>query len=374
MKGLQMKVGLLLFSIFLLVGLFIFFELHQKSRKSFFEKTEYILFYIHGDDKEDILFGGVAFLSNETNKFSFLTIYSSTLLDIDKKQITFRDLFKSYTHSEILSFLSDYLKLPIKHHISLSLSALGDIIHLLEGVSVYIPFFNRLPTEELPQEPFVLDGILLKSFLHPEGNSHLLPVIHISRYYSLIFSFFNEFQRKKELFESKKLSRIILDKFYTTLKFENLQKIWDQLILFDEIKSPMFIEVGVSLKNDNFVLDIEETHNLVQDCLHYVHNTDESIKTDLLQLLIHNGTNYTGLAKGFRDFLISKEVQVFEFSNADHAKYKDSYLINVSGKIRGGLYLSRLLGIKNVYYAFNKTYLVDAVLILGDNYKELKYE
>lgn len=87
---------------------------------------------------------------------------------------------------------------------------------------------------------------------------------------------------------------------------------------------------------------------------------------------IQNGAGIDNLAKKMRYTLTKKGIQVLEFTNADHSDYKKSILINTSATPHLTKNVSQLLGVDKVYYSVNKSMFTDMVLILGDDYKQIK--
>lgn len=86
---------------------------------------------------------------------------------------------------------------------------------------------------------------------------------------------------------------------------------------------------------------------------------------------ILNGTGRSGLAQEAADELMKKGIDVFKTGNADHFSYPESILISRK-KSPQFEQLSRLLGCTRTVEQLQPGTLVDATLILGADYDELK--
>lgn len=93
-----------------------------------------------------------------------------------------------------------------------------------------------------------------------------------------------------------------------------------------------------------------------------------------LQIDIQNGTGIQGLADKFTDYLLSHGCDVVEKGNFSTSDIRNSMIIDRVGNPKNAKRVANILGIseKNVIEQKNKNYLLDATVVIGMDYSQLK--
>jgi hypothetical protein len=104
--------------------------------------------------------------------------------------------------------------------------------------------------------------------------------------------------------------------------------------------------------------------------LFFSHNGGPTDKQSRFMIKILNGTGEPGLAKKASGKLRKMNIDVVEFGNAKNFSYESSVLIarNRNPQIET---LGKLLNCENIIEQLKEDEMVDAILILGDDYKNL---
>jgi hypothetical protein len=93
-----------------------------------------------------------------------------------------------------------------------------------------------------------------------------------------------------------------------------------------------------------------------------------------LQIDIQNGTGVQGLADKFADYLLSHGCDVVDKGNFSTSDIKNSMVIDRKGNSKNAKRFASILGIseKNVIEQKNDNYLLDATVVIGMDYSQLK--
>lgn len=93
-----------------------------------------------------------------------------------------------------------------------------------------------------------------------------------------------------------------------------------------------------------------------------------------LQLDVQNGSGSQGIANKFTDFLRSNGYDVVEMGNFSASDIKNSFVIDRAGNMRNAKRVASALGIneKYVIQQINKEYFLDATVVVGRDYNDLK--
>lgn len=107
-------------------------------------------------------------------------------------------------------------------------------------------------------------------------------------------------------------------------------------------------------------------------------NNDETsqIKSQTLRVEVLNGTEIPRLASKCADYLRSKGFDVVQTGNAKHANFRKSIVQDRIGNMPGAQQVARSLGISesNVLQQKNPQLYLDVTVIIGQDYKSLKFQ
>ncbi len=106
--------------------------------------------------------------------------------------------------------------------------------------------------------------------------------------------------------------------------------------------------------------------------------TDETtqIRGQTLRVEVLNGTEIPRLASKCADFLRSKGFDVVQTGNAKHANFRKSVVQDRIGNMPGAQQVARTLGVNesNVLQQKNPQLYLDVTVIIGQDYKSLKFQ
>lgn len=93
-----------------------------------------------------------------------------------------------------------------------------------------------------------------------------------------------------------------------------------------------------------------------------------------LQIDVQNGTGVQGIANKVMEYLRSKGFDVVELGNFSSQDIKTSMVIDRTGNTKNAKIVAQSLGIseKNVIEQVNRNYFLDATVVVGRDYPELK--
>jgi hypothetical protein len=93
-----------------------------------------------------------------------------------------------------------------------------------------------------------------------------------------------------------------------------------------------------------------------------------------LQIDVQNGSGVQGVANKFTDYLRANGYDVVEMGNFSTSDIKTSMVIDRVGNMRNAKKVAQSLGIseKYVIQQINKNYFLDATVVIGKDYMDLK--
>lgn len=93
-----------------------------------------------------------------------------------------------------------------------------------------------------------------------------------------------------------------------------------------------------------------------------------------LQIDVQNGSGVQGVANKFTDYLRANGYDVVEMGNFSTSDIKTSMVIDRAGNMRNAKKVAQSLGIseKYVIQQINKNYFLDATVVIGKDYMDLK--
>lgn len=93
-----------------------------------------------------------------------------------------------------------------------------------------------------------------------------------------------------------------------------------------------------------------------------------------LQIDVQNGSGVQGVANKFTDYLRANGYDVVEMGNFSSSDIKTSMVIDRAGNMRNAKKVAQSLGIseKYVIQQINKNYFLDATVVIGKDYMDLK--
>lgn len=105
-----------------------------------------------------------------------------------------------------------------------------------------------------------------------------------------------------------------------------------------------------------------------------VSNNRREITSSVIQIKVENGTNISGIAEKVTDYLIEQGFDVVEIGNFTTPDVNRSMVIDRAGNTKNSVQLARVLGIpeKFIIQQISKDYLLDATVVLGYDYQDLK--
>ncbi|TNE68621.1 LytR family transcriptional regulator [bacterium] len=103
-------------------------------------------------------------------------------------------------------------------------------------------------------------------------------------------------------------------------------------------------------------------------------DSDESMISSIIQVEVLNGCGVPGLATTFTNKLRENGFDVVESGNADTFDIKETLVVDRSGNLDNAKKVAKALGVsdKNVIQELASTYFLDATIIIGSDYKQLK--
>lgn len=101
---------------------------------------------------------------------------------------------------------------------------------------------------------------------------------------------------------------------------------------------------------------------------------EKTIISSVIQVEVLNGCGVPGLATVFTNKLRENGFDVVESGNADTFDIKETLVIDRNGNLENAKRVAKALGVseKNVIQEVAKTYFLDATIVIGSDYKQLK--
>jgi hypothetical protein len=121
----------------------------------------------------------------------------------------------------------------------------------------------------------------------------------------------------------------------------------------------------------------DDKHEVISNGSSTVNNDETSqIKSQTLRVEVLNGTEIPRLASKAADFLRTKGFDVVQTGNAKHANFRKSIVQDRIGNMPGAVQVARTLGIgeSNVLQQKNPQLYLDVTVIIGQDYKSLKFQ
>jgi hypothetical protein len=357
-------------SIIALISSVIFFS------TSFFFKSNVDIFYsdkrpfnalVSVNNGEENKFMAMAVVNPATKRAGLISFFEGSALD--RTGPTLAEMFNTEDSANVAELLSEMLGYQENFYLDLQLQDIIKYVDLIEGLPYFLWSMDKLDRESLPVGEFYLDGALAAEYLSAPQIESSSAATKLFRHYSFLLNAWENRLDKWALISNKKIFQKLVENIKSNLNVNDLYLI-SKNFYTDEEWQLYFLEVPVQRGEERYVLDKEATALYLKKFKEKLNAVGE--KSEQARMDIQNGAGIDSLAKKMRYTLTKKGIQVLEFTNADHSDYKSSILINTSATPHLAKNVSKLLGVDKVYYSVNKSMFTDMVLILGDDYKQIK--
>lgn len=124
------------------------------------------------------------------------------------------------------------------------------------------------------------------------------------------------------------------------------------------------------------ILDIVLILFIIKQCAKPVVEIEEEpipVVTRRLQIEVLNGCGAPGVASGFTDFLRDEGYDVVKTDNYESFNVQRSVVIDRRGNLENGVRIAKSMGLNEdrVLQEVNEAYLIDASVIIGNDYRTL---
>lgn len=322
------------------------------------------------NNKSDPFFISLASIHPATSRVGFISFFPDMRLTDDEAPLNERIAYTDI--NEVISDLSNILSLDIPYYLRFEPEDVSRLIDLIEGIPYFLRESDLIKGELLPRGEFVLDGSLVEPLILPETDSEFAPALKLFRQYSLMLNMWRVKQKKWQILSDPEIFSAAAE-IDSNLSEAELYQFGDDFLSHDKWL-PLFTEIPVKREKDKFIMDAEATALYLKSFKRKLSQKENPFLELPPKMEVKNGTRVANLAKSMRSRLTRKGIQVLEFANAARHDYKQTILLDRSARVHYLDTVARILGIEKYYHSVNRAQFTDLVLILGDNYRELKFE
>ncbi len=119
---------------------------------------------------------------------------------------------------------------------------------------------------------------------------------------------------------------------------------------------------------DYIVIEPEVVKSRVKDFYERLGALQPDFNPKMVNVQVLNGTDVPGMAAKIRNRLLYFGYNVVEFGNADHSKYKKTYVFDRSGNFYAAQQIGDIIKCENIYPKINKLILIDVTVIVGEDF------
>ena len=319
-----------------------------------------------------VIFVSVAVINPKLSRVGFISFLPK--IKINKDIPNMEELIISNNGiQKVKEVVAQIISLEIPFFVQFTIDDIIQAIDLLEGLPYFLSNSDMLKGEQLPTNEFFLDGSIIDPLLNIHVNHEYASAYQIDRYHSLILNMWELRKKKWGILQEK----IIFDQAISNIRknFSNKELFSITKLFFsNEHWLPLFFEMPLRKEKNLYLLNKEAAAIHYRDFLATLTQEKNKIFEKPPSIEVRNGTNVHSLAKKVGSELTRKGFQVFEFTNADHHNYKETILLDVSGKF---FYLKSVAGELNIdryYHAVDRTQFTDLVLILGKDFSKKLFD
>lgn len=357
------------------LGFLLYKFLHRTQVERYFSLREnfaILLAVKKSRELPKLQFLSVVLFYPETARLGFISFFPETKWHTQEKPISV--LFGEEGEENLSEKLSQILGVKIPFYVSITLNEISRFIDLVEGVPFFLPKFERQVGEIFPEGEFILDGFLVKKYLNPTIRANeYTPAFLLFRHYSLFLNLWKYRQEKWEMLRHEKILPVALLGVKTNLPVRSIIFLGEQ-IFAKKGWLPLFLEIPVKRVGDDFIMEQEASALYLKNFRRQLSQKENPFLQEVPKMEIKNGTLVPNLARDLRANLVKKGISILEFSNADRHDYPHTILLDTGGNVFFLESLSRMLQIHRTYHVINRSYFTDLILILGADYKNLKWE
>ncbi|MDH5716268.1 MAG: LCP family protein [Spirochaetia bacterium] len=323
------------------------------------------------ENKPVNLYLGVSVIYPSTSRIGFISFFPHTKLSPEEASLGERLSLSGI--EEVKNDLSEILNFPIPFYVRITPDVVSNIIDLVEGINYFLWQADVLDKENLPFGEFTLDGETAKRLIEVTEKNDYSPALQLFRQYSLILNLWQQRVEKWGLLKNPRLFNIISKEVETNMTNKELFYLAENFFSI-EGWLPLFFEVPLKRVENSFVIDTDANTIYLKDFNKKLTIKENPFYETFPRMEIKNGTSIKNLARKTRIFFSRRGIQILEFSNADHNNYENTILLNISANPHYLYSISKLTGIKRTYFTVNRSLFTDIILIIGNDYENLKME
>ncbi len=378
----------LIFIIFIGVGLFLFFSLNvdpvDETLRN--EPIMKVLFVIH-DDENKCLATDVLLYNTKSQKSSLFDIVGNTgsifnsIQRVDRIDAVYAEKGIEVYKSEIENLINQEIPFTIE----ISLEQLGVLTDLLGGLKVFVPSPVDYTSEDgkrwlLPSGAVSLDGDKIQTFVE-----YFLPGENFNdtedRLQNTLIALLTGIKDNKNTIFLKSNFPFFAQQFKANVDNAGLKKILMNLSNIEtERLSPTAITGNYRVVDGQTLLFPYYNGQLIKEVIAQsitsLMNDESVMQNGVYVLEILNGTSKPGLAKNTSFLMKSVGYDVLEYGNADRTDYEHTLIINHNANSQAVNALAdfiRCKNIRNEEYNPNDFYnsdvaRADFTIILGDDF------
>lgn len=367
---------------------------------------------VDGTRRSDAI--SVIHINKALTKVRALSIPRDTRVNIDRVGVSKINHAYAYGGVKLLQkTVSDFLSIPIHHHVVINAHGIKALIDEVGGVTVdikhpmkYDDFAGNLHINFDPGKTH-LDGERLLQYVRFRSNSKG-DIGRIERQQEVSKLLFDQVFRLRSLIVSPKLMRLFFKSVQTNLSLSQMSQYLSVFLRKKDELSIQFLTVpgsvrllgGVSYWRpdivylDNLIsrtfVDYKPTYDDDQHkeskqnekpfvTNHQIRRVSQQIALDNDQewveknpfaIEVLNGNGTAGLASKTARFLRAKKMVVTKVSNSQSFNYADTLIVDWKGNVEKSLKLAKLLNIKpsNIVVYDRQDKPLDITLVLGKNW------
>lgn len=359
---------------------------------------------VEGTQRSDAI--SVIHINEELSHVRALSIPRDTRVNIDGHGPSKINHAYAYGGISLLKqTVSNFLSIPIHHHVVVDAQGVKSIIDAVGGISIHID--QPMKYDDYAGNLHInfdkglahLNGEKLIQYVRFRSNSKG-DIGRIERHQQVAKLLFDQIFQVKNLAISPKLIRIFISSVKTDLGIAKmshylnvfLRKQSELKVQFLTVPGSVRLIEGVSYWRPNIVyldhliskvfvdyaLEPMTTRKKAQVPTHLIRRVNQQLAMDDKQLVhatpftieVLNGNGTAGLASQTAKFLRSKQLRVTSISNSQSFDYQETLIVDWKGNIEKSLKLAKLLNIKpsNIVVYDRKDKPLDITLVLGKNW------
>ena len=329
-----------------------------------------------GRGAKKIEFCSIAYIAGNTKRIGLISTFPETRFDAKSPTIASQ---LEDNLGDVKERFEDILGIDIPFYIQFSTKEVAHILDILEGLEYFMLKNQIHKRENLPSGRFTLDGSMVKRYLEASNaEAGLIQVTRLYRYYSLGLNLWKEKKLKWKILRNPIIFKEATQDIKSNISASELFSLAN-LLFADDDWLPMFMELSLKRQADKYILNTDSGVRQWRRFKKTLLKKGNPYLKILPVMNVQNGTQnkfggrVNGLAKKVANRLRFRGINMSGgATNAEEEGFHESILLDLSANSYYLYGVGKLIKVKNYFHAIDRNILIDLVLILGNDYKNLK--